>query len=951
MADANAETVLTEAVVHFVAENPAQLRTVPEPPLPTTASVPFECVFCFDTPLCETGLYTSLRSWRSYSADHLQHEKEKHGQRLFLLQKRTRVPKARKAESGPQQSSRGAGEAQSHNQDVLMLELSLEESYEEKKTLSLVILDSASSVDAHGIAAGALQIPFPTLDVHLNAQVDGILARLEESHSHMYASSAPSDWQEERKPTKYAEALIQLDAGERKISPDPASWACEKCGNKENLWLNLSDGFIGCGRRNWDGSGGCGAALVHYEGTGGLYPLAVKLGTITAKSADVYSYAPDEDDMVTDAALEAHLNHWGINMYVMTKTDKSMTELQLDLNKSFEFQRITEAGKDLAPVSGAGLIGLVNLGNSCYLNSVVQLLCCAVEIPEKYMIAAPIIFQNYTPPPETDFVLQFVKLVSAMWTDRYRLPGVSDADMDADGHDDVCGVCREPGQLLCCDGCPKTSHLMCVQPKMSALPEGDWFCDTCTAAGVSGTVVSKKQLARLNADVVRPHLFKRLVGLHNQFGTAEQQDALEFLQFFLEKVVRAEFTFQQREQMACIDGTEQLFTFELEDRFQCHQSSKVRYHTRKDNVLSLQIPLDKAVNDFPVAARKRPRGLTDSDGAAETEDNARPKVPFSACVEQFEMQETIADFYSSATKSKGLATKQTRFKSFPPYLLVHLRRYYVAEDWTAKKLDVSVEPPRTINLEHLRSGGGVQPGEELLPEESDGPAGACKAGVPTGAPSAALEPDPSIVAQLVSMGFSENGSKRAALSTKNADVETCTNWVIEHMDDPDFNDPPTVLTGSSAPASAVSVSEQHPAVSAEHVASLSDMGFTVAHASAALAHCQNNLERAADWLFNHADNLDDAVKEISSHVERPENAGVSGASSHAAGRAAVIDGAGKYELIGFLSHMGSNTSCGHYVAHLRRDGKWVLFNDEKVAVSENTPFDSGYIYMYRRTAP
>jgi len=40
----------------------------------------------------------------------------------------------------------------------------------------------------------------------------------------------------------------------------------------------------------------------------------VKLGTITPHGADVYSYAPDEDDMVTDPALGDHLAHWGINM-------------------------------------------------------------------------------------------------------------------------------------------------------------------------------------------------------------------------------------------------------------------------------------------------------------------------------------------------------------------------------------------------------------------------------------------------------------------------------------------------------------------------------------------------------------------------------------------------------------------------------------------------------------
>ena len=40
----------------------------------------------------------------------------------------------------------------------------------------------------------------------------------------------------------------------------------------------------------------------------------MKLGTITPHGADVYSYAPDEDDMVTDPLLGQHLEHWGINM-------------------------------------------------------------------------------------------------------------------------------------------------------------------------------------------------------------------------------------------------------------------------------------------------------------------------------------------------------------------------------------------------------------------------------------------------------------------------------------------------------------------------------------------------------------------------------------------------------------------------------------------------------------
>lgn len=59
---------------------------------------------------------------------------------------------------------------------------------------------------------------------------------------------------------------------------------------RENLWLNLTDGSILCGRRYFDGSGGNNHAVEHYRETG--YPLAVKLGTITPDGAGIPSPPP-----------------------------------------------------------------------------------------------------------------------------------------------------------------------------------------------------------------------------------------------------------------------------------------------------------------------------------------------------------------------------------------------------------------------------------------------------------------------------------------------------------------------------------------------------------------------------------------------------------------------------------------------------------------------------------
>ena len=62
----------------------------------------------------------------------------------------------------------------------------------------------------------------------------------------------------------------------------------------------------------------------------------------------------------------------------------------------------------------------------------------------------------------------------------------------------------------------------------------------------------------------------------------------------------------------------------------------------------------------------------------------------------------------------------------------------------------------------------------------------------------------------------------------------------------------------------------------------------------------------------------------------------------------VNDGPGQYELLGIISHMGNNTACGHYVCHIKKEGKWVLYNDMKVALSESPPLDLGYMYVYQR---
>ncbi|XP_069589117.1 bromodomain adjacent to zinc finger domain protein 2B isoform X13 [Ranitomeya imitator] len=58
-----------------------------------------------------------------------------------------------------------------------------------------------------------------------------------------------------------------------------------------------------------------------------------------------------------------------------------------------------------------------------------------------------------------------------------------------------CQLCRKGDNeelLLLCDGCDKGCHTYCHRPKITAIPEGDWFCPACIAKASGHTLKMKK---------------------------------------------------------------------------------------------------------------------------------------------------------------------------------------------------------------------------------------------------------------------------------------------------------------------------------------------------------------------------------------------------------------------------------------------------------------------------
>ncbi|XP_027441734.1 autoimmune regulator [Zalophus californianus] len=46
-------------------------------------------------------------------------------------------------------------------------------------------------------------------------------------------------------------------------------------------------------------------------------------------------------------------------------------------------------------------------------------------------------------------------------------------------NEDECAVCRDGGELICCDGCPQAFHLACLSPPLRDIPSGTWRCSSC----------------------------------------------------------------------------------------------------------------------------------------------------------------------------------------------------------------------------------------------------------------------------------------------------------------------------------------------------------------------------------------------------------------------------------------------------------------------------------------
>ncbi|KAJ6502176.1 hypothetical protein C8R45DRAFT_975636 [Mycena sanguinolenta] len=712
-----------------------------------------ECTQCFDNQDGPQGIEVCLSCFNggcTGERHHMRTHLQRSGHRFTLNVKRKPKPSTKRAEDE---------EPPAKISKLAIVEEREEDKYEHSTVVKCWTCDSEKG----------REIPEAVNDPKVKALVDETMLSLSSARQ-----SEVKAWEEEFEACEHTLLLQQTGAG---AIPASGLAHCTACELTSNLWLCLTCGSLGCGRVQYGGvTGGNGHGLRHFEETG--HPVSVKLGTITPEGgADIYCYLCN--DARLDPALSEHLITFGINVKTAQKTEKSMTEMQIEHNLKYDFSLTTEDGRALEPVFGSGLTGLSNLGNSCYMASVMQTLFSLPSFKARYFSA---------PSSVTDHAAQ----------------------------------------------CPESLPADCVECQMRKVADG-------LLSGRYSHPAHGSTNSSVNDPVfqegLRPTGFKALIGKgHEEFSTMKQQDSEEFLGHLVTVLRRDAHKYKER---AAEDATA-VFTYGMEQRLQCGVCSKVSYRTDAMDVLSVPVAATETGKDDDGKTLYAPISLVaclDAVLTPETLEYGCPSCGTSVHANKQAKFATFPEVLVVHAKKFQLVNWVPTKLDIPIILPDGDELVFDAQHLGLGLQPNEVELPSTATaaaapqfdvaaMAQLEGMGfpTIRCQKALLATGNSSPELAMEwlfahmedpdidAPIPTTGSGAAGAPEPTAdqIAMLSDMGFTP-AQARKALRETSGNAERAVEWLFNHPDDTGADDSAPASTGVAEPAPAVGGTKNVPA--------------------------------------------------------------------------------------------------------------------------------------------
>jgi hypothetical protein len=97
-----------------------------------------------------------------------------------------------------------------------------------------------------------------------------------------------------------------------------------------------------------------------------------------------------------------------------------------------------------------------------------------------------------------------------------------------DAHADLCYLCKDGGELLCCDFCPKAVHLKCVRTRFTIKdpePEDDFMCHKCIQYILARRTRAEK---RRREKQVKTEKKRQLLALEESQKNPEIEEGMEY---------------------------------------------------------------------------------------------------------------------------------------------------------------------------------------------------------------------------------------------------------------------------------------------------------------------------------------------------------------------------------------------------------------------------------------